>query len=54
LKTALTVVIGSEHALADLQPFSLVASTQRWTPHGHGRRHRTDAHALSARHFSRR
>ena len=47
----LTVVIGNEHSEPEFRPFSLIASTY-FDGHstGHGRRDRSDADALLARH----
>ena len=51
----LTVVIGAEHSLPDLRPFSLVAASYLdGRRRRQRRRHRPDAHALLARHRRRR
>ena len=51
----LTVVIGAEHPDPSLRSFSLVAShLRRWRRDRNDRRHRSDAHALLARHRRRR
>ena len=51
----LTVVIGAEHLDPNLRPFSLVAvDLRRWVGNRHGRRDRSDPHALLPRDRRRR